>query len=124
MTLHTLCSSIYVSIQDIIYILYIHTLNYKSGLELVKENRFGKFFKQIEEKGPQHTKIFLDLRVILRKMRRVLTKFFILIWLKLVSAIFYQIFNFTSNDRPSKTLKNVFYFIEKALFVLEILTFL
>ena len=31
--------------------------------------------------------------------------------LKLVSAIFYQIFIFSSNDRPSKTMKNVFYFI-------------
>ena len=31
--------------------------------------------------------------------------------LKLVSAIFYQIFVFSSNDRPSKTMKNVFYFI-------------
>ena len=31
--------------------------------------------------------------------------------LKLVSAISYQIFSFSSNDRPSKTMKNVFYFI-------------
>ena len=31
--------------------------------------------------------------------------------LKLVSAIFYQMFIFSSNDRPSKTKKNVFYFI-------------
>ena len=31
--------------------------------------------------------------------------------LKLVSAIFYQIFIFSSNDRPSKIMKNVFYFI-------------
>ena len=31
--------------------------------------------------------------------------------LKLVPAIFYQIFIFSSNDRPSKTIKNVFYFI-------------
>ena len=31
--------------------------------------------------------------------------------LKLVSAVFYQIFIFSSNDSPSKTLKNVFYFI-------------
>ena len=29
--------------------------------------------------------------------------------LKLVSAIFYQIFIFALNDRPSKTMKNVFY---------------
>ena len=31
--------------------------------------------------------------------------------LKLVSAIFYQIFIFSSDDRPSKTMKNVFYLI-------------
>ena len=31
--------------------------------------------------------------------------------LKLVSAIFYQIFIFSSNDSPLKTMKNVFYFI-------------
>ena len=45
-------------------------------------------------------------------------------YLKLVSAIFYQIFIFSSNNRPSKTMKNVFYFIKKALFVLEIFKFL
>ena len=31
--------------------------------------------------------------------------------LKLVSAIFYQIFIFTPNDSPSKTMKSVFYLI-------------
>ena len=31
--------------------------------------------------------------------------------LKLVSAIFYQIFIFSSYDSPLKTMKNVFYFI-------------
>ena len=31
--------------------------------------------------------------------------------LKLVSAFFYQIFIFSPNDNPSKTIKNVFYFI-------------
>ena len=31
--------------------------------------------------------------------------------LKLVSAIFYQIFIFSPNDSPSKAMKNVFYFI-------------
>ena len=31
--------------------------------------------------------------------------------LKLVSAIFYQIFIFSANDSPLKTMKNVFYFI-------------
>ena len=31
--------------------------------------------------------------------------------LKLVSTIFYQIFIFPPNDSPSKTMKNIFYFI-------------
>ena len=46
-----------------------------------------------------------------------------LYYLKLVSAIFYEIFIFSPNDSPSKTIKNVFYFIEKSIFVLEILKF-
>ena len=45
-------------------------------------------------------------------------------FLKLMSAIFYQIFIFSSSDRSSKTMKNVFYFILKALFVLKIFKFL
>ena len=32
-------------------------------------------------------------------------------YLKLVSAIFYQIFIFSQNDSSLKTMKNVFYFI-------------
>ena len=47
-----------------------------------------------------------------------------IILLNLVSAIFYQIFFFSSNDSPSKTIKNVFYFIERALFILDIFNFL
>ena len=43
--------------------------------------------------------------------------------LKLVSAIFYQLFTFSPNDTLSKTIKNVFNFIEKVPFVLEILKF-
>ena len=35
----------------------------------------------------------------------------ITVHLKLVSAIFYQIFIFSPNDSPSKTMKSVFYFI-------------
>ena len=42
-----------------------------------------------------------------------------LLYLKLVSAIFYQIFISSPNDSPSKTIKNVFNFIKKALFVLK-----
>ena len=36
---------------------------------------------------------------------------------------FYQIFIFSPNDSPSNTIKNAFYFIKKALFVLEIIKF-
>ena len=39
-------------------------------------------------------------------LKKVLMKY-----LKLVSAIFYQIFIFSPNDSPSKTMKNAFYFI-------------
>ena len=39
--------------------------------------------------------------------------------LNLMSAIFYQILIFSPNNSPSKTMKKVFNFIEKALFVLE-----
>ena len=44
-------------------------------------------------------------------------------YLKLVSAIFYQVFVFSSSERP-KTMKNAFYFILKALLILEIFKFL
>ena len=37
---------------------------------------------------------------------------------------FYQIFIFSPNDSPLKIMKNAFYFIKKALFVLEIFEFL
>ena len=36
---------------------------------------------------------------------------------------FYQFFTFSPNDSPSKTMKNTFYFIKKALFVLKIIKF-
>ena len=44
--------------------------------------------------------------------------------LKLMLANFYQIFIFSSSETSSKTMKNVFYFILKALFVPEIFEFL
>ena len=43
--------------------------------------------------------------------------------LKACVCYFYQIFIFSPNDSPSKTMKNAFYFIKKALFVLEIIKF-
>ena len=44
--------------------------------------------------------------------------------LKLVSATLYQIFIFSPNDSSSKTMENVFYFIQNALFILEIFNLL
>ena len=44
--------------------------------------------------------------------------------LKLVFTILYQIVIFSLQDSPSETIKNVFYFIEKVIFVLEIFKFL
>ena len=49
---------------------------------------------------------------------------FAVLQVKLVSAIFYQFFIFSSNDTPAKTMKNVFYFMSQSLFVLEIFKFL
>ena len=51
-----------------------------SGFELVKQNQFTKNSEHSEEIGPMQTKIFLDLRIILWKMERVLTNFWKLIW--------------------------------------------
>ena len=48
---------------------------------------------------------------------------FAYMFLKRVSAIFYQIFTFSPNDSLLKTMKNVCYFIYKALFVLKIFIF-
>ena len=44
-------------------------------------------------------------------------------YLKLVSAIFFQFFIFSPNDSHLKTMKSVFYFILKALFILKIFKF-
>ena len=43
--------------------------------------------------------------------RHIKEKQILMIFLKFVSAIFYQISIFSSNDSPLKTVKNVFYFI-------------
>ena len=45
-------------------------------------------------------------------------------YLKLVSTAICQICIFLPNTSPLKTVKNVFYFIQKALFILEIFKFL
>ena len=44
-------------------------------------------------------------------------------YLKLVSATFYEICIFSPNDNLSKTMKNVFYFILKAPFLLKIFNY-
>ena len=51
---------------------------------------------------------------------------FIKKWPLLKACVHYFLSNFyfSPNDSPSKTMKNVFYFIEKALFVLKIFKFL
>ena len=41
-----------------------------------------------------------------------------------VRYFFFQTFIFLPNDSPSKIIKNVFHFIKKALFILEIFKFL
>ena len=43
--------------------------------------------------------------------------------IKACARNFYQIFIFSPNVSPSKTIENIFYFIEKALFVHEIFNF-
>ena len=45
-----------------------------SGFKLVKQNQFAK--KGSKEIGPTQVKKFLDLRIILWKMKRVLTNFY------------------------------------------------
>ena len=44
-------------------------------------------------------------------------------YLKLMSAIFYQIFIFSANNSPLKTMRNVFYFSSKALEIFKFLWF-
>ena len=80
----------------------------------IKNVNFIKSAKTCDgAKRKRHT-IFFVLRPILFKLLPIYSQ------LKLVSAVFYQIFIFSPNDRPSKTMKSVFYFVYKALFVLEI----
>ena len=50
-------------------------------------------------------------RVVATMISKQFVNLGIIIYLKVVSAIFYQIFIFSPNGRPLKTMKNVFYFI-------------
>ena len=76
--------------------------------------------------GARHSFQFFRQKTWFLENNRALSKYLYGVshYLKLVSAIFYQIFIFPSSDRPSKSMKNVFYFILKALFVVEIFNFL
>ena len=51
-------------------------------------------------------------------------KFWVVLHLLHMCVIFYLFFFFLQNDSPSETMKNVFYFIKKALSVLKIFKFL
>ena len=54
---------------------------YRAGFELLKQDRFAKNSERSEEIDPVQAKHFLlNLRIILWKMQRVLTKFCELIW--------------------------------------------
>ena len=50
-------------------------------------------------------------RVVATMVSKQFVNLDIIIYLRLVSIIFYQIFIFSPNDSPLKTIKNVFYFI-------------
>ena len=50
-------------------------------------------------------------RVVATMISKQIVNLGIIIYLKLVSAIFYQIFIFSPNESPLKTMKKVFYFI-------------
>ena len=86
------------------------------------EIRKAKYSVRMRENADQNNAeygYFLRSVSLCLQSKNILTPFY----LKLASAIFYQIFIFSPNDCPSKTGKNVFYFISKALFVLEIFKF-
>ena len=71
--------------------------------------------------------IIVIIMIILRIITLILITMIVkTIWeyIKLVSAIFYQIFIFSPSDSSLKTMKNAFYFIKKDLFILEIFKFL
>ena len=67
---------------------------------------FFKFFNDLPNGIESIRKIFADDTSLFSKVKDPTFS-----ELKFVSAIFYQIFIFSPNDSPSKTMKNVFYFI-------------
>ena len=70
------------------------------------EDKNEKLLKAIEDKNEKQLKSIEN-----QKKKKQLNAIEKINQLKLVSATFYQVFIFWSNDRPSKTMKNVFYFI-------------
>ena len=98
-------------------------INYSTSICPFESGRFGKEEKKSQKiEYLENEKSFLDeIKNIFYSSRRTI------IWWKikkLVSTLFYQIFIFSPNDSPLKTIQNVFYSVEKACFVLEIFNFL
>ena len=60
---------------------------------------------------PKLVLIWIEWKILAKTNIEVAFKKIHVLTLKLVSAIFYQFFIFSPNGSPSKTLKNVFYFI-------------
>ena len=54
-----------------IFLLLIYVIYRFTGFKLVKQNQFAKISERSEEKDLPQGKKFLDLQIILRKMRRV-----------------------------------------------------
>ena len=75
-TLPKVCAFYLIRIETIYEFPETFSLNI-AELKLGKQNRFAKNSERSEEKG---SKNILDLRMILRKMQRVLTRFCKLIW--------------------------------------------
>ena len=53
------------------------------------------------------TTVYRAIEILIQWSKELTSK----VLLKLVSAMFYEVFIFAQNDSPSKTLKSVFYFI-------------
>ena len=71
-----------------------------------------------------HNKIILKFKNWINNNKKQITEVLYFLSLKLVSAIFLSKFYISLNDSPSKNMKNVFYFMAIAFFVLEIFKFL
>ena len=61
-------------------------------------------------KAYKHTNLFRKNLQFCMKWKPMKPRCLLILDLKLVSAIFYQIFIFSQNDSHLKTMKNVFYF--------------